>query len=435
MFRRLLPGVLGLFLLALAGCDAGDTSKPPSGTGNNGSGTLRGCTVDTPPPVAPGGYYTNGTTVCTAEGTPHLFHGVARPSMEWGPGEGPNGKIGPDDFQAMAEWHANVVRVALNQDFWLSGAALYNPGYATTVDQVVEYAEAAGIDVIFDLHWSDRGDSSVTVLKGQNQNGTSNQQQMADVNSLQFWKELAAKYKNDGHVMFELYNEPNGISWSVWLNGGQAAGFQVVGMQQLYNAVRATGANNIVIAGGLGYSFDLSGVAGNPIKGYNIIYATHPYKPQDPAAEWQGKFGYLATGDIAPVIATEFGDGSSNCTGDWDTQLIKFADAAHISWTAWAWYPAGCSFPALISDWKHTPTVQGLAVQAALMAYPYTPPANVGAGGAGGEGGALSSGGEGALSSGGAGGASSSEGGAGGESSGGALSTEGGASGASPAVQ
>jgi aryl-phospho-beta-D-glucosidase BglC (GH1 family) len=361
----------------------------------------RGCTVDNPPPTAPGGYYTNGSTVCTADGAAHLFHGVDRPSLEWGPGE----NIKPEDFQAMGEWHANVVRVALNQDFWLSGSALYNPNYAATLDKVVQYAEAAGLDVIFDLHWSDHGNSAVTVLQGQDQDGTSNQQQMADKNSLEFWKELAMKYQSDGHILFELYNEPNKVSWDVWLNGGMEFGYQIFGMQQLYDAVRGTGANNVVIAGGLSYAFDLSGVAAHPIKGYNVMYATHPYKPQDPAASWQSMFGYLATSDIAPVIATEFGDGTSNCTGDWDTQLAQFADAAHISWTAWAWYPAGCSFPALISDWtNHTPTVQGDAVKAALLGYPYVPPVTVGEGGAGGES-SVPSGGEAGASAGGAAGA------------------------------
>ena len=79
---RLALGVLGLLLLS--GCDAGSTS---AGSTDASSGTLRGCTVDSPPPVAPGGYYTNGTTVCSADGTPHLFHGVDRPSMEWSQGE------------------------------------------------------------------------------------------------------------------------------------------------------------------------------------------------------------------------------------------------------------------------------------------------------------------------------------------------------------
>ncbi len=364
--------VLGAaFLFLLSGCDSGSNSVDPNAT--VGSSAIRGCTVDQMPPIAPGGYYTNGTTVCTADGTPHLFRGVARPSMEWGPGE----NITADDFANMGSWHANVVRIALNQDFWLSGAALYNPNYQQTVDDAIRYAEHAGLDVILDLHWSDRGNLNVGVLQGQDRDGTSNQQQMADVNSKQFWLEVATKYKNDGHVLFELYNEPNGISTSIWLKGGMATGFQVVGMQELYDTVRTgAGANNIVIAGGLSYAFDLSGVGTSPIDGYNVMYASHPYKPQDPEARWETAFGFLATRDVAPVITTEFGDTQSNCTGQWDTDLIKFNDDHKISWTAWAWYPSGCNFPALISDWVPTTTVQGDAVKAALLAYDYQPGGN-----------------------------------------------------------
>lgn len=394
MFRRLAQGVLGLCLLA--GCDAGSSSSDPGATSATPAALL-GCTVDSPPPVAPGGYYTNGRTVCSADGTPHLFHGVDRPSLEWGQGE----HIDASDFLAMADWHANAVRVGLNQDFWLSGAALYNSSYQATVDQVVRLAESAGLDVILDLHWSDRGDLNVPMLHGQNRAGDSDQQQMADVNSIRFWTEVAMKYKDDGHVLFELYNEPNSISWSVWLKGGLFSGYQVVGMQALYDTVRATGANNVVIAGGLSWAFDLSGVGGAPIKGYNIVYASHVYKPQNAQSRWESAFGYLATRDMAPVILTEFGDGSSACTGDWDQQLIQFADERQISWTAWAWYPSGCNFPGLISVWDHTPTLQGQAVQAALLAYDYAPAGNVGsgtaAGAATGEGGASSVGGTGAT--------------------------------------
>jgi hypothetical protein len=325
--------------------------------------TIRGCAVASPPAVAPGGYYTNGSTVCSADGTPHLFHGVDRPSMEWGAGE----HISAADFQAMADWHANVVRVELNQDFWLAGAALYMSDYQDRVDQVVHFAEAVGLDVILDLHWSDRGDLSVTQLQGAGA-GNSGQQPMADVNSQQFWSEVATKYQSDGHVLFEFYNEPHDISWQTWLNGG-TLGYPIVGMQALYDTVRATGANNVVVAGGLSYAFDLSGVEATPIQGYNVMYATHPYNPQDSRARFESDFGYLATNDIAPVMATEFGDSSSGCTGDWDRQLVEFADAHRMSWSAWAWYAGDCKFPALISDWSYTTTVQGDAVKAALLAY------------------------------------------------------------------
>ncbi len=325
--------------------------------------------------MVPNGYYVVGSTVCTAAGTPHLFHGVDRPSLEF---SSSGDHISDADFQVMASWNANVVRIALNQDYWLPNVPnLYDPNYQATVKGTVESAEKAGLDVILDLHWSDRGDSDASVAGGsskQDTTGGSNQQQMADTNSLLFWSDVASMFKNDPRVLFELYNEPNGIPWNVWLNGGMSAGFQVVGMQQLHDAVRAAGADNVVIAGGLDWAYDLSQAQNNLISGYNIMYATHPYnKTDDAMGGWGSHFGYLVDNNIAPVIATEFGDGTTNCTGAWDTALIAFADAHKVSWTAWGWYPGGCSFPSLISSWDWTPTVQGLVVQNALLAYP--PPA------------------------------------------------------------
>src|SRR5262245_57273482 len=77
----------------------------------------KGCLAPAPQTIAPNGYYVNGNTVCTADGKSHLFHGVARPSLEWASaGE----HVTEADFQLMASWKANVVRIALNQDFWLS---------------------------------------------------------------------------------------------------------------------------------------------------------------------------------------------------------------------------------------------------------------------------------------------------------------------------
>ncbi|HXN33842.1 MAG TPA: cellulase family glycosylhydrolase, partial [Polyangiaceae bacterium] len=263
--------------------------------------------------------------------------------------------------------------------------SLYDPSYRATVDQAVKWAEQAGLDVILDLHWSDAGDLTVTGTNAQGP-GNSNQQEMADVNSIEFWKEVAAAYQGDGQVLFELYNEPHGIAWDVWLNGGQAGRYIAAGMQQLYDAVRGTGANNVVIAGGLDWAYDLSSVgpSGSYVHGYNIMYATHPYLTSgDAPSAWESSFGHLVTTDFAPVIATEFGDGrKGQCTGDYDQELIAFAKQHNrMSWTAWAWFPTmtagdpqGCSFPSLILDWSGTPSIQGVVVKDALQAFESSTP-------------------------------------------------------------
>src|SRR5687767_7481484 len=164
-----LAGVAAL----LIGCDAGDASPPPDyadggatggtagssgGTaGTGGSGGTSGAAGSpsggsggsTPVPTAPGGYYTQGNQILRQDGTAHLFHGVSRPSLEWiESGE----ELNANDYQLIASWGANVVRIPLNQAFWLRYTA-----YPGNVDQQIQWAKAAGLDVILDLHWSDRG--------------------------------------------------------------------------------------------------------------------------------------------------------------------------------------------------------------------------------------------------------------------------------------
>jgi endoglucanase len=353
--------LLSLLLAPVAGCVAGCDAGQTASLADDQAVVLTGCTPDggAPPRAAPGGYYVNGNTLCTAAGKPHLLHGVDRPSLEW---DATGQDLSAADFALMATWHANVVRVALDQDFWLSDAPQYAAGYAPLVDQVMAWAEDAGLDVILDLHWSDRGD--YTVMPGQ--------QPMADEHSLRFWQEVAARYKGDGRVFFELYNEPHDVSPDVWLNGGPSGGdpgFTVVGMQELHDAIRAAGADNPVIAGGLDYAYDLGHVETSPVQGYNVLYATHPYNnaAEKQPAEWPIYWGYLAA--KAPIVVTEFGDGTGSCSPSYDQQLIAYADQRHASWTAWAWWVGDCKFPSLLSGWDGSTTSEGAVVKAALLGY------------------------------------------------------------------
>ena len=289
-----LTAVVGL---TTAGCS---TLFPGDSATTSGPTTATGCSAATTKHVAPGGYYVSGNSVCTAGGATHMFHGVDRPSLEWSPS---GDQLSAADFQLMATWKANVVRIALNQDFWIAESPIANPSYPATVDAAVKWAEQAGMDVILDLHWSDAG--TLGSCK------SSCQQLMADTNSIGFWADVAGRYKDDGRVLFELYNEPHDVPWNVWKSGGKTSGgWTAAGMQQLYDAVRGAGADNLVIVGGLNYAFDLSGVPSNRISGYNILYATHPYggtSDKGPSA-WDAGWGFLTKTD--PVILTEFGDGS-----------------------------------------------------------------------------------------------------------------------------
>lgn len=303
------------------------------------------------PTTPPGsGYHVSGNTIYDAAGNPVIFRGVARPSLEW---SSTGDHLSLADYQLMHSWNVKLVRLPMNQRSWLTNAN----NYQQTIDQNVQWIRSLGMNVLLDLHWSDKGSTSVTPA----------QQCMADTNSLTFWQQVATKYKSNTNIFFELYNEPQGISWPIWRNGGSACGFTVVGMQQLYNAVRSTGATNLVFIGGLNWAFDLSGVPANRIQGTNIVYDTHPYdfSGKNTQADWDKGFGFLTTTD--PVVVTEFGD--MNCSATFYSNLISYAESKKAGWIGWAWYPGGCSFPSLISDWSGAPNVPGQTVKSALLSH------------------------------------------------------------------
>ena len=183
-------------------------------------------------------------------------------------------------------------------------------------------------------------------------------------------------------MMFELYNEPHDVSWSVWKSGGATGeGLQAVGMQQLYDTVRATGAQNLVIIGGLDWAYDLSGVPANRIDGYNIVYATHPYTQRRASAAVR----------LGHVLGIPDRDRSGHRHGvrRLDETTLRDGLQRSSSRTPTRTPPAGppgpgsrrLHVPALIDDWSATPSPTGDVVKAALLGYddpPASPPRPLG---------------------------------------------------------
>jgi hypothetical protein len=170
-----------------------------------------------------------------------------------------------------------------------------------------------------------------------------------------------------------LYNEPHDITWEAWQSGGQSSDglFQIAGMQQMYDAVRSTGAHNLVIVGGLDWAFQLNNIRNYALDGYNIVYATHVYDFSSKLMDrWDSAFGDVS--EKHPVIVTEFGITADGVSGgscsevQYWVDVMNYSNQHGISWVAWAWYPGGCAFPSLISDYSGTPTQAGAAVREQL---------------------------------------------------------------------
>ena len=180
-----------------------------------------------------------------------------------------------------------------------------------------------GLYVIVDLHWNGGGTTKAT-----------GQQQMADADHAPaFWTGVAGAFKDDRGVVFDLYNEPHDIAWSCWLNGGcQVSGWNVAGMQQLVDAVRATGATNVLMVGGLGWSSDLTQwVANKPSDPLNNLAAsvhTYNFSGCNASSCWTSSLQPVAA--QVPLITGELGE--NDCAHGYIDGYMAWADAQGVSY-------------------------------------------------------------------------------------------------------
>jgi len=330
--------------------------------------SVAGGPAATAAPSAPTGLHVVGNSIVDGSGKAVRLLGVDRSGSEYaclGNGGFFDGPSDAASVQAIAAWHTTAVRVPLNEDCWLgingTPAAYSGQAYQAAIQSYVALLNQNGLVAILDLHWNAPGT--------QQSNG---QQPMADADHAPaFWSSVASTFKSNSSVVFDLYNEPYGISWTCWRDGGSCSGasYTVAGMQSLVDAVRATGATNVIMAGGLAYANDLS--------------QWLSYRPSDPtnnlAASWHSyNFNGCNTtacydSQVAPVarqvplVAGEIGE--NDCAHGFIDPLMGWLDAHGASYVGWAWDTYSCGgFPALITDYSGTPTAYGIGLRDHLAA-------------------------------------------------------------------
>ena len=314
----------------------------------------------------------DGPKLLTRDGRELWLQGLAIPSMEWLA----SGEHMRESFaHAIGDWKANVVRLCLKSPYWFGRAPekeRHNQrddggaAYRALVDELIDYANRRGCYVVLDLH----------------------EYKAPTRRHAEFWQDVATRYANRPGVMFDLLNEPHDISWKEWRDGGElvaGGGADAVaendeardvrssiGMQELVRVVRATGAKNVVVCGGLDWAYDLSGV----LKGYaledpdgnGIMYSAHIYPWK---SDWQGKVLDIAAKH--PVFCGEVGcqtkpmpfEKTAKDPYAWAPDILACIQKNRLHWTAWSFHPKAS--PCVIADWDYTPTPHwGAFVRAAL---------------------------------------------------------------------
>jgi hypothetical protein len=279
---------------------------------------------------------------------------------------------GPTDdanIDAMVAWHINTVRLPLNESCWLGLAGtdgdVGGDFYQTLIKDYVDRLHERGLYVVLDLHWTAHGD---TLAK--------NQQSMADADhAIDLWTSVATYFKDDPMIIFDLFNEPFldlagvGDAWGCWRDGCTVQGWQSAGMQALLDAVRGTGAKQVIIAGGLSYANKLDGWLAHEPKDPtgNLMAGFHVYNDGTcgDVGCWNGSVAAVAA--KVPIVTGELGQ--RDCNHGFIDGYMGWADAHGVGYLGWAWNPQDCAtFPALISDWSGNPTTFGVGLQTHLAA-------------------------------------------------------------------
>jgi len=321
------------------------------------------------------------------------------------------GTPGNDDplWPQIAAWGVNAVRIPLNEASWNGISCLDDNGdsvphkagqtvnadpggnYRQTVQNTVTAANAAGYYVILDLHFS-----APSPHCPQTQSAAPD-----SVNAVTFWASIAATFKNNPAVMYELFNEPfldqttitNGVNVKAALISGGAqmsnmngqgeegiipVNWSNAGFQTLVNTIRQAGATGVILSSTLAYASDtgdwLQYHPTDPLNQLAAVWHAYPNGSSQTIPDCVGAAATCGPATMAaakaiiaagyPVVITEFGEGNNQSV--WAPVLLPFADAAGISYFGWTfnnWVPQGSTSNVLISDANADPTTYGAYVK------------------------------------------------------------------------
>lgn len=303
---------------------------------------------------AEGILHVQGSQLIDGQGHPLLLRGaqIAGPLnflSDWQAGQDPTAWLNPMTFQAMRSWHMNALRLPV------SGWYYQDPRFLPLLDTIVTQANQAGLYVILALFDDAKSGSpygqGAAVPKAEN---------------VTFWKFMAAHFAGNSMLLFDVFNEPTGLTAQTYLNGGGTLTTStgemtsIIGLQPLVDAIRSVGAQQIVIA-------PAAIPASDPtirIHDANVMYSLHVYSgvaANNPAV-WDQQWGSLLGryplfyGEWSVLPNSYIPQQCRPYTPDNATPLTQaflgYMDARQINWTAWQFRPY-----ALVQDMtSYTPT-------------------------------------------------------------------------------
>jgi endoglucanase len=267
---------------------------------------------------------------------------------------------------------ANIVRLFTDEQCWLgiNGAVNGGASYQTAVQAFVTAAHNAGMYVLIDLSSAQPG----TILSADA--NIPNNGPDAD-HSITFWSQVAAQFKNDPGIIFELFNEPSGggvigaqgtagwqclftqvLNCGVSMNG---TAYTSAGFDHLVAAIRNAGAlTQPIDIAGLSYSHNLNqwlqfiplitdscSVNG----GRCLVAQDHVYNTAASCADNTCLTSRYTSIEAAgyPVLLSEIGE--YDCQHSFIDRIMALADQLRVSYIGYTWTAETCTArPSILSQ-------------------------------------------------------------------------------------
>ncbi|UHG92665.1 Ig-like domain-containing protein [Spirosoma oryzicola] len=288
--------------------------------------------AQSPTPLAANGQLkVVGTQLTNEAGKAIQLRGVSTHGLQWFPQCYTQSSV-----QAVAkDWGADVLRIAMYVDEggYLSG----KEAMRTKVNQIVDWAEQSGIYCIIDWHILNPGDPNVHTA-----------------DAIEFFTIMSQRNAGKKHVIYEICNEPNGVSWS------QIKSYA----EQVIPAIRKNAPNAVVLVGTPNWDQRPQDVIGNELSYPNLLYTVHFY-----AASHFFQNDVRSITNKLPVFFSEWGTSTYSGGGSLDfnngqawLDLMAGNNPGNqkISWCNWTYSDAGESSAALNSgacngqQWNNT---------------------------------------------------------------------------------
>ncbi|MFJ8646274.1 cellulase family glycosylhydrolase [Streptomyces sp. NPDC093546] len=242
--------------------DPDPNPNPGTGTPVSINGQLRVC----------------GVYLCNQYNRPIQLRGMSTHGIQW------FGKCYNNaSMDALAkDWKSDLFRIAMYVQE--QGYETDPAGFTSRVNSLVDMAEARGMYAMIDFHTLTPGDPNYNLERAKT-----------------FFASVAARNAAKKNVIYEIANEPNGVSWAAIKSYAE----------QVIPVIRAADPDAVIIVGTRGWSSlgvsdgsNETEIINNPVNATNIMYAFHFY-----AASHQDNYRAAVSRAASklPLFVTEFG--------------------------------------------------------------------------------------------------------------------------------